>query len=268
MVREMRKGSAGLTRVDVVFLAVSAVIILSMLASFFWLLGTAREIPARKICKDNLRQIGRAIASYRQDNGGHFPFSWMPATAEAPLKKDAMTSIACLYPAYVDDSQLFCCPSTEDRPAFVFNVSSHIIDRDGDGQVTVSDLLPGQSSLWKQRNHTLRNSSYGYDSRVSPRAPRKHAILADMDGTWMASRDTMTQNHAGWHNVLYVNGSVKWCDFNFYSDDPQDNIFCENPWHADTDSFISDNTPVGPDEDPTAFHDLSVSYDPYPDLHP
>jgi prepilin-type processing-associated H-X9-DG protein len=59
-----------------------------------------------------------------------------------------------------------------------------------------------------------------------------------MDGTYQLFTDTETQNHAGGQNVLYVDGHVAWKASNFCSNDPNDNIFAEDPWNADTDSYI------------------------------
>ena len=181
-----------------------------------------------------------------------------------------MTSIACLYPGYLHDVQLFWCPSTEDGPALVLNVPEPIGDRDGDGVITETDVIPGQEHLWNQRNYTVTDCSYGYDCRMSRRPHKWHAIAADMDGGWGLSRDTATQNHGGGQNVLYVDGSVKWISTNYGSNDMLDNIFAEDPWHADTDSFVSADriTSTRWNEQPRYDHGLTISYDAYPDLHP
>lgn len=48
----------------------------------------------------------------------------------------------------------------------------------------------------------------------------------------------------------------------------RDAIFAEDPWNADTDAFISDNTSGGMDDAPAGYDDLGPSYDSYPLLHP
>lgn len=106
---------------------------------------------------------------------------------------------------------------------------------------------------FSQRNYTLVDSSYGFDCRIYPAAVSNHAILADMDGSYQKNRDTATQNHSAGQNVLYVDGSVRFQTANFVSNDVNDNIYSESSWdtgsaaalsgwHADTDSYISDNT--------------------------
>jgi prepilin-type processing-associated H-X9-DG protein len=62
--------------------------------------------------------------------------------------------------------------------------------------------------------------------------------MADMDGTWQMNHDTPSQNHDGGQNILYMDGHVSWKQDNFCSNDPNDNIFIEDPWNADTDSYL------------------------------
>ena len=179
-----------------------------------------------------------------------------------------MTSIADCFPEYLPDASCFRCPSTKDRPWFRTNAPRPVRDRNGDGEIDDDDILPGEAYVWSNRNHTLMNSSYGYDCRIYPSALANHAIAADMDGSQDRVEKGRTANHRDGHHVLYVDCSAEWRSTNFCSSDPNDNIFAEEPWHADTDSFVSDNTPPDADSPPGAFNDLSASYDAYPDLHP
>lgn len=99
-------------------------------------------------------------------------------------------------------------------------------------------------------------ASYGYDCRVSPNAVPDHAIMVDMDGSWQDNHDSTSQNHLGGQNVLYVDGSVRWMGANYVSNDPADNIYAEDAWNADTDSYL-----VRMDTG------LGKSFDGYPELH-
>lgn len=185
----------------------------------------------RANCKENLSQIGKAVYNYTQNNNESFPFSWGPAHAAPPAADGAaqaaamaMTGIANLYPQYLATAKPFRCPCTENEPSFTVNTPV------GSNAAT--------QYVENNRNWTLRDSSYGYDPRIYPSAVSNHAIAGDMDGTWQSNRDTATQNHEGGHNILYVDGHVSWKNDNSVSNDPLDNVFAEDAWAADTDSFL------------------------------
>jgi len=219
----------GLTRVELLVLIACLVLVGLLLLPLLRKHDPVKTRARRMACAANCRDIGKAMAMYRQDNGGYFPFLWSRCSV---LSSDPMASIGLLYPQYLEFSEAFRCLSTDYNPVFVPN--------------------PDVPGIWR-----LVGSSYGYDCRVSPQIAGGHVILGDMDGTWGMGGDTSTQNHEGGQNVLYADGGVVFKGVNYCSDNPEDNIFVEDPWHADTDSFISDD-----------FNPLSISYDDYPDLHP
>jgi len=238
-----------------------AVIVIVVLLAMVLVGALARHTPSRRKapCKENLSTIGRAMTAYTLDNGEYFPFSWGPADGRVDLPKDAMTSIGTLYPDYLDSAKVFRCPTKRNKPRFVCN------PRKGKA---------GQVGQPPNRNWTLGDTGYGYDCRISPIMVSNHAIAADMDGSFQVNRDTRTQNHESGQNVLYVDGAVRWVTTNYASDSVDDNIFTETGapsggitfssggggdggWHADTDSFISDNTNfLDPDDPAATFTDL------------
>ena len=57
--------------------------------------GRTRERARRADCANNLRQIGIALHNYATDHRERFP-----------------DSLDVLYPNYIDDSEVFVCPST------------------------------------------------------------------------------------------------------------------------------------------------------------
>ncbi len=266
----MRRQAQGMTLIEA---GIIVVIMAFLLFLLIFVQIRAREESRKKACQENLRMIGIAVFAYTQSNIEYSLFSWGPADKEPPRRKDGMTSIAELYPLYLNHvnslrARHFRCPSTKDRAWFRTNAPRPVKDRNGNGQINDDDVLPSEAYVWSNRNHTLMNSSYGYDCRIYPSAVGNHAILGDMDGTQGTILGRSTANHRDGQNVLYLDCSAKWQNTNFCSNDRNDNTFAEDPWHADTDSFISDNTPPGPDDTPGAFNDLSVSYDDYPDLPP
>jgi prepilin-type processing-associated H-X9-DG protein len=227
------RSNAAFTAVEaiVVFLVVCllAFLFFGYLQSRSWICDGS----PRTNCRESLSQIGNAVYAYTQNYDGYFPFAWQRADAPPPSGYGAanaamaMTSIGILYPQYVLSARCFICTSANNKPSFI-----HFPDH--------GESWPLPDSGW-----ILSGSSYGYDCRVSPRTVENHAIAADMPG-----------NHPKGQNVLYVDGSVRWMTSNFVSNDPADNIYAEDAWNADTDSYIV-RIDTG----------LGKSFDGYPALH-
>jgi len=242
----MRKWLSAFTLIELLVVIAIIAILAGMLLPA---LARAREEGRRSVCKENVSQVGKAVYSYTQNNNEYFPFTWSaaymgttagaePAVGSTTNPMMAMTSIGNLYPQYLDGAKSFRCPSTEDEPSFVQNPTSQA-------------GLAASAYCWSNRNATLNASSYGYDCRIYPSAVSSHAIFGDMDGTYQNNRDTATQNHEGGQNILYVDGHVVFRTTNYVSNDPNDNIFVENAWSADTDSYLRD-------ADATAVTDLTT----------
>jgi prepilin-type processing-associated H-X9-DG protein len=244
--------------------------IFALIGLWWWLvseidLGRSREEARKANCKENLSQIGKAMAAYREDNGDYFPFSWQRAGEAEPVGDGAgnaaMTapSLGDLYPRFVTSPRLFRCPSTEDQPSFVLNLPLEYRSPN-----PLAFYAPPEGINWTLTSNlpisisteAVRASSYGYDPRISPRSPAGHVAAADWDGSWQANHDTSDQNHEGGQNVLFVDGHATWKTTDFCSNDPNDNVYSENAWDADTDSYLVDMD-AG----------LGVSFDGYKHLH-
>jgi prepilin-type N-terminal cleavage/methylation domain-containing protein len=273
----MRKWLSAFTLIELlVVIAIIAILAGLLLPA----LARAREEGRKSVCKENCSQVGKAIYAYTQNNDETFPFSWAPNTAPAAPTDDysnnQMGSLGLLYPEYLNTGKAYRCPSTENEPNLKTSLWNYTADpqvpaaqADPDGNGTVD---ADEAYVFSNRIYTLNDSSYGYDCRIYPSAVSAHAIYADMDGSYQNNRDTATQNHEGGQNVLFVDGAVTFKNNNYISNEPTDNIYTEDPWHADTDSFISrcyvsDSGTSEKGSSGLQEEELDMSRDSYTDLH-
>jgi len=136
----MRKWLSAFTLIELlVVIAIIAILAGLLLPA----LSRAREESRRKACDSNLTQIVKGCIMYQEPNGDYFPafeqdsMGNVPAgnpfipsvligvvgTPPVPLGNQGsdgtfqpMPSLACLYPAYIDNVKVFGCPSTADKP--------------------------------------------------------------------------------------------------------------------------------------------------------
>ncbi len=199
--------------------------IIAILASLLMpALQAAREKARQTKCLNNLKQIGAGMATYSTT----IEFRpYMGAGGGAYSDIPASTSLALLYPDYIDTPAVFKCPSTRDDPRLA--------------QV-------GNGNLRRYQFGTTFPSwpSYGYDAEMSFRLlTSEDAVAADMDGSSVALLDpnSITANHKHGQMVLYFDSHATWRDTNFASKSTDDNIYIIDASYSapDTDAYIRRN---------------------------
>jgi prepilin-type N-terminal cleavage/methylation domain-containing protein/prepilin-type processing-associated H-X9-DG protein len=116
---KLRQPTAAFTLIELLVV----IAILSILAALLLpAIQTAKESANRTKCLSNLHQMGRAIRMYLNDNEGR----WFPSELSIDYNylKDLnpRTQPDRLWPAYVDDRNLFKCPCNRKDYAGPYNV--------------------------------------------------------------------------------------------------------------------------------------------------
>jgi prepilin-type processing-associated H-X9-DG protein len=179
-----------------------------------------------------------------------------------------MPSLACLYPAYVDNSKVFGCPSTADKPLIAsmyvaggrHTCFGYLIDPMNTGTVGGSGYNSTDPAAYSGSEvATDKKCSYLYDELTHFRdiGPGQ-AMACDADGQTWKTADGKTPGYVNWvrmprksnhdngQNVMYFDGHIKWVETVYASRDPKDNIFCPNgatiadQWGKDTDAYLWD----------------------------
>jgi len=268
----MKKWILAFTLIELLVVIVIIVILAGLLLPA---LARAREEARRKQCNSNLGQIVKACVTYQEPNGDFFPAQSQYLTGTTDVFAP-MPSLAILYPGYVDNVNVFRCPSSSDNPGVftVFNTAGARFSTFGDPTtptppttVAAINTLATSAVSGTGSVSLTGKCSYLYDELTHFRdVGPSQAMASDADGmTWLGASGTYPSytgykladgatawaryptksNHENGQNVMYFDGHVRWADSSYSSDEPKDNVYCPNgcgtiTWGADTDAYLWD----------------------------
>ena len=186
-------------------------------------LSKAREQGHRTACLNNEKQMGMMFIMYQNDTR-RFPSWQLNVVVGGPIYYDSSLSLAVLYANNGQTSEMFACPSTEDRVSMSqADESGNVVNLDNDLSTHESRFVchtEGYSSMTAQGPN---DPSYVMDPSV-PRNPwPSRPILADGPDLSLLRADWVTYsggvpadfparqyvNHTNGANVLFADGSVQ-----------------------------------------------------------
>ena len=164
-------------------------------------LARAREEARKAVCKNNLKQIGLAIAIYANDFGDFYPCFAAPPTvgqqldatetSEGDSHLGARNMLALLFRNYVTDAKLFVCPSGPEAAGITYK---------GWFAANENDL-------------TEKMCSYAYDPFKMIGYRPTAGVLGDKpygdNADPVVDRNSPNHQNVG-QNLLFVDGHVEW----------------------------------------------------------
>jgi type II secretory pathway pseudopilin PulG len=223
-----------------------------LIAILIPVLNSVREKSNRIKCASNLRQIGQAQFAYSVDSKGQyprayatgsgqpvyfflFPDSWPPES----YANDVTAGIFLMVRSKILSVDVFLCPSSTEKRDVVMAGAKEIPPTE---RSNFSDQKPFSWSVsycFANQYSPLASADYPEETkfRHSPSAPAENAIAADRNDArdrWRSTNPSApksdmeamnSRNHGGkGQNVLFNDGSVRWCDNPFVGYN-RDNIY-------------------------------------------
>jgi len=189
-------------------------------------LAHAREHARRTRCLNNLRQIGIAIALYAGDHDGYvypevYNEGWRCQMGQYPPGSNWTAAIG----QYMRNTDIFRCPNDSVFPPDMTFVCQRPVGTGYPTLARVSYIYVGlniwgdPTKPWKTANWPRCIRRIDADESEGEKASAVGWIVRDKDwrnsrGGWATVHDggaTREDPHKAGSNVLYVDGSVRWC---------------------------------------------------------
>ena len=208
--RNVKRPNFGEKGFAIIELLVAVVVVATLMALLFPVIGRANESGKRAACANNLRQIGIALQMYADDHDGIFPLldgsDW---TVSGNLSYNH--HFAALYPNYINEFKIFACPSDEDgwmidrvkraNWSYYYFVVEWPQDPTGTG--------------FNPANLTANNRLSSKSASNFPVAMDCQSFNVPEDNNH-GRRDVGPPAMINGGNVLFMDGHVKWCNYGNY----------------------------------------------------
>lgn len=171
-------------------------------------LTRAREQARRVYCLNNLRQIGQGLTMFASENDGFYP----PENSSPTEPND----LDLLYPYYLDNAEVFWCPSDALKPGLA---NPDWVRTD------IADCSYGYLGKVQQPGGEVRVRRDSDPSflRVGNEIVETPPLAGD-DGCGLGTMTTERPNHTGGGNLLYMDGHVKFTHARRWPKEPVFNL--------------------------------------------
>ena len=201
--RFSRSVHAGFSLIELLVVLAIVSMLTAVLLPVFW---TVRGKARQSACVANLHQLGNAVAMYRQDYDGFFPYAVDPADRFVPYLYVPVTPLVAQFKADIP-----VLPTIQ-QVLFPYTRSNQVFHCPSDIGFGVPDYVPAEMNAYPSSFEKFGTSYYGNSSlgavrlNDSTRWPiEKIDIFFDYVGYWHGTPTPIV----GRYNVVFADGHVE-----------------------------------------------------------